>query len=208
MMLIITCEHASNAMPSGARKLKIPHEVLDSHRGYDIGALPIYKELVDRLKPDFCSAGEFSRLFIDLNRSLRNNKNLFNEFWEAYDSQQIEDLKKQALDYHQKYRGAVENFVKRNKGVPIIHLAIHSFTPVLNGVVRNADVGILYDPSRAIECNLADIFIHEIHAKAPELKVRKNYPYLGKTDGLCTRLRKLSPFYAGFEIEFNQGLFG
>lgn len=208
MMLIITCEHASNAMPSGARELKIPQEVLDSHRGYDIGALPIYKELVDRVNPDFCSAGEFSRLFIDLNRSLRNNKNLFNEFWNACDSQQIEDLKKQALDYHQKYRGAVENFVKRNKGIPIIHLAIHSFTPVLNGVVRNADVGILYDPSRIIERNLADIFVHEIHARAPELKVRKNYPYLGKTDGLCTRLRKLSPFYAGFEIEFNQGLFG
>lgn len=207
MMLIITCEHASNAMPSEACVLKIPQEVLDSHRGYDIGALPIYKELVDRLKPDFHCAGEFSRLFIDLNRSI-NNKSLFNEFWEAYDSQQIEDLKKQALDYHQKYRSSVENFVKRNKGIPIIHLTIHSFTPVLNGVVRNADVGILYDPSRAIERDLADVFIHEIHARAPELKVRKNYPYFGKTDGLCTRLRKLSPFYAGFEIEFNQRLFG
>lgn len=207
MMLIITCEHASNAMPSEACVLKIPQEVLDSHRGYDIGALPIYNELVDRLRPDFHCAGEFSRLFIDLNRSA-NNKNLFNEFWNACNLQQIAELKKQTLAYHQKYRDAVEKFVDCNKDTPIIHLAIHSFTPILNGVVRNADVGILYDPSRAIERDLADVFIHEIHARTPELKVRKNYPYLGKTDGLCTRLRKLSPLYAGFEIEFNQRLFG
>lgn len=74
-----------------------------------------------------------------------------------------------------------------------------------DGFVCNADVRILYDPSRAIERNLADVFIHEIHARAPELKVRKNYPYLGKSDGLCTKFRKITPLYAGFEIEFNQG---
>ena len=33
----------------------------------------------------------------------------------------------------------------------VLHVAVHSFTPVLHGERRNADVGLLYDPARPRE---------------------------------------------------------
>ena len=39
----------------------------------------------------------------------------------------------------------------------------------------------------------------------PELKIRFNYPYLGKADGFTTYLRKIFPEnYIGIELEVNQ----
>ncbi len=220
--LLVTCEHASNKVPSFARNLNISDEILDTHCGFDIGAFDVYKDLVKKTKPDFCSAGQYSRLFIDLNRSLWN-KTVFSEFWEgckpvradferqsprAYDNAvaKYQVLRKKAFAYYLNYRDEIENFV-RSAEMPTIHLAIHSFTPVLNGNERDADIGILYDPNRPSEKEIADVIISEIHARAPELKVRRNYPYQGKSDGVCTAMREISPLYAGFEIEFNQRLF-
>ena len=37
--LVITCEHASNAVPRFL--MNIPKEALESHRGYDIGGTPL-----------------------------------------------------------------------------------------------------------------------------------------------------------------------
>lgn len=37
----------------------------------------------------------------------------------------------------------------------IIHIGVHSFTPILNNQKRNTDIGILYDPSRKKERELA-----------------------------------------------------
>ncbi len=42
-----------------------------------------------------------------------------------------------------------------SKGEKIIHISVHSFTPVLKNKIRNADIGILYNPKRSIEKNLA-----------------------------------------------------
>lgn len=212
--LLVTCEHASCTVPAFARNLNIPREIQESHRGYDMGAFGIYKDLVKKVRPDFYSAGKYSRLFIDLNRSLWN-KSVFSEYWDGYkldgqhpdgDMAKYFALRKKAFAYYLEYRNGVEDFVRSTEGYAI-HLAIHSFTPVLNGVERDTDIGILYDPNRPMERTIADAIISEIHARAPELKVRRNYPYQGKTDGLCTALREVSPYYAGFEIEFNQRLF-
>ena len=214
---MITCEHASNALPDfilrAFRDNAIPEDVLESHRGYDIGAYKVFSNLVKRLKPDFHCSGRFTRLVVDLNRS-STSKTFFSE----YTIQLPETVKRHAFDLWQKYREKIESFVasviparlrKAAKDTPlrIIHLGIHSFTPVLNGVERDADVGILYDPSRPAEATIAEILIKNIREREPGLKIRKNYPYLGKSDGLTTTLRqKFGPTYARLEIEINQKL--
>jgi len=214
---MITCEHASNALPDfilrAFRDNAIPEDVLESHRGYDIGAYKVFSNLVKQLKPDFHCSGRFTRLVVDLNRS-STSKTFFSE----YTIQLPETVKRHAFDLWQKYREKIESFVasviparlrKAAKDTPlrIIHLGIHSFTPVLNGVERDADVGILYDPSRPAEATIAEILIKNIREREPGLKIRKNYPYLGKSDGLTTTLRqKFGPTYAGLEIEINQKL--
>jgi predicted N-formylglutamate amidohydrolase len=206
MKLMLTCEHASNRLPAAFKKA-VPAEVLKTHRAYDIGALAVFRKLVKFAKPEFSCEGKYSRLFVDLNRTL-TNKSAFSEYYEALDKATVAKAKAQASAYWTEYRAAIEKFVKANAKKEIIHLGIHSFTPELNGKVRNTDIGILYDPSRPKECELAQVIKAEIKRLHPEMKVRFNYPYKGTSDGLTTTLRKkLGPRYAGLEIEINQKFF-
>lgn len=223
-ILILTCEHASNKLPAAFKKA-VPAEVLKTHRAYDIGAVQVFRKLVKFAKPEFYCEGKFSRLFVDLNRTI-TNKSAFCEYYdalEASDKAAAEKAKAQATAYWQEYRAAIEKFVasslslsKRTslknrvaKSAPeIIHLGIHSFTPVLNGKVRNTDIGILYDPARPQERAYANVIKAEIKRLYPAMKVRFNYPYKGSSDGLTTTLRKkFGPRYVGIEIEINQKFF-
>ena len=217
-ILILTCEHASNKLPAAFKKA-VPADVQETHRAYDIGACSVFRKLVKFAKPEFFCEGKYSRLFVDLNRTL-TNKSAFSEFYEALeasDKAAAEKAKAQATTYWQEYRTTIEKFVesaikpntRAAKSKPsVVHLGIHSFTPVLNGKVRNADIGILYDPSRPKECELAQVIKAEIKRLHPEMKVRFNYPYKGTSDGLTTTLRKkIGPRYAGLEIEINQKFF-
>src|SRR4029079_2082622 len=83
-----------------------------------------------------------------------------------------------------------------------------SFTPVMNGEVRSADIGLLYDSRRKREGELCARWLAALRRADPGLRVRCNYPYLGKADGLATALRKRYPQsrYIGVELEINQAL--
>ena len=214
-ILILTCEHASNKLPAAFRSA-VPAEVLRTHRAYDIGALAVFRKLVKFAKPEFYCEGKFSRLFVDLNRTI-TNKSAFSEYYEQLDKATASKVKAQATAYWSEYRAAIEKFVdsalkpktRAAKSEPeIVHLGIHSFTPELNGKVRNTDIGILYDPSRPQECELAQVIKDEIKRLYPAMKVRFNYPYKGTSDGLTTTLRKkFGSRYVGIEIEINQKFF-
>ena len=88
----------------------------------------------------------------------------------------------------------------------MIHLSSHSFTPELDGKVRDADIGLLYDPARPGEADLCERWKASLEACAPDLTVRRNYPYAGKGDGLTTWFRRRLPpgTYVGIELEVNQ----
>lgn len=224
MKFMLTCEHASNKLPA-AFKSAVPADVLKTHRAYDIGACSVFRKLVKFAKPEFYCEGKFSRLFVDLNRTL-TNKSAFSEYYdalEARDKSAAKKAKAQATAYWQEYRAAIEKFVASSLSSPkrtasktraaksepeIVHLGIHSFTPELNGKVRNTDIGILYDPSRPQERAYANVIKAEIKRLYPAMKVRFNYPYKGTSDGLTTTLRKkFGPRYVGIEIEINQKFF-
>ena len=217
-VLILTCEHASNRLPAAFKKA-VPAEVLKTHRAYDIGAVQVFRKLVKFAKPEFYCEGKFSRLFVDLNRTI-TNKSAFSEYYEALEARDkaaAKKAKESATKYWNKYCAAIEKFVdsalkpktRAAKSEPeIVHLGIHSFTPELNGKVRNTDIGILYDPSRPQERAYAQVIKAEIKRLYPTMKVRFNYPYKGTTDGLTTTLRKkFGPQYVGIEIEINQKFF-
>ena len=205
-ILILTCEHASNKLPAVFKKA-VPAEVLKTHRAYDIGALAVFRKLVKFAKPEFFCEGKFSRLFVDLNRTI-TNKSAFSDYYEALDKATAAKAKAQATAYWSEYRAAIEKFVNTNTKKEIIHLGIHSFTPELNGKVRDTDIGILYDPSRPQDRAYANVIKEEIKRLSPAMKVRFNYPYKGASDGLTTTLRKkFGPRYVGIEIEINQKFF-
>ena len=202
--LLLTCEHASNAVPRSHSKL-FPRDgsVLRSHRGFDIGALAVARHISRALRAPLYS-GSVSRLVVDLNRSL-GHRHLHSEFLER-----LEKLERQALveRYHSPHWDTVEKHVamRLRRGVWVVHIAVHSFTPALRGEVRNTDLGLLYDPSRRREVAPCRGWKEILNDAVPEMRVRFNYPYRGGADGLTTYLRRRFPAdsYVGIELEMNQ----
>ncbi|MBN1238898.1 MAG: N-formylglutamate amidohydrolase, partial [Gammaproteobacteria bacterium] len=117
--------------------------------------------------------------------------------------------KQRVLDqYYVPYRTAVEEALRAAlaEGDAVLHVASHSFTPVLDGTTRDADVGLLFDPARPAEAAWAGRWRRSLARFLPGWKIRRNYPYRGTADGLTTSLRRLfpDPRYAGIELEINQ----
>lgn len=200
--LILTCEHGGNKIPREYSHLfKHHNHILDTHRGFDIGSLDLY----NHLKPlaDFSLSSETSRLLIELNRSLHHN-DLFSEFSKTLTKSEKDKL---ILGFYLAHRKKVEQkikkFIKNNETV--LHISVHSFTPILNNIERQCDIGLLYDPGRTSEKQFCKMFKTELSNQNAEYIIRYNYPYYGKADGFTTYLRKkFSENYIGIELEINQ----
>ena len=49
--LLVTCDHATNLLPPGYGMLGLDEIQLNRHIGYDIGALPVARELAGSARP-------------------------------------------------------------------------------------------------------------------------------------------------------------
>ena len=199
--VLITCEHGGRDIPEEFSSHFAAHKaLLETHRGWDIGALELYKKFAQRADASFYS--ETSRLLVELNRS-RHHPNLFSDITRNTPLTVREAILR---SYYEPYRKWVENSIRTfsEQKHSVLHLSVHSFTPELNGEVRNADIGLLYDPQRTREQEFCAAWKKLLTQKG--WKVRNNYPYRGTADGFTTYLRKLFPNekYAGIELEVNQ----
>ena len=201
--LVITCEHGGNSIPLAYKELFPDQELLDSHRGFDPGALSMARALATAFAAPLVSA-TISRLLVDLNRSI-GNPSLHAKAIHSLAAEKREQILQQ---YYLPYRTHAEQVIRRTiaEHGQVIHLSSHSFTPVLDGKVRRADIGLLYDPTRAGELLLCEHWQADLKAFEPALSVRRNYPYAGKGDGLISWLRRQLPpaAYVGIELEINQ----
>ncbi|WP_305982209.1 N-formylglutamate amidohydrolase [Roseivirga thermotolerans] len=201
---LMTCEHAGNYVPANYRYLFLGHEaILETHRGYDLGAGPLAEYLADTLKlPLYVNM--ITRLLVDSNRS-KFNPELYSEFSRSLDPVVKKFLLKK---YYTAYRQQVYDWVKEHarKTDSVVHISMHSFTPVLKGETRKADIGILYDDNREPEARIARQLVADLQLNAPQFVTMHNYPYLGTADGFTTYLRKefRPKNYSGIEIEVNQ----
>jgi predicted N-formylglutamate amidohydrolase len=178
-------------------------DVLGSHRGLDYGALEVARAFGRKLGVEPFTATT-TRLVVDLNRS-PHHKNVFSEYMRPLSREQ----RAAAMAAHYwPYRNAVEGYVDRvvAAGEAVVHVASHSFTPTLGSEVRNCDIAFLYDPARRGEVSFIDAWSAALAAAAPELTLRRNYPYRGTSDALVTHLRRRhgDVRYAGVELEVNQ----
>ena len=200
--VIITCEHATNHIPPEyAHHISDP-DTLASHRAFDPGTQDLARLLARRLQAP-CFEADISRLLVDCNRSPGHNKlfhpSLNKAEREAIFTRHYQPFRRSALD-------AITATI--NNGSTVLHLSIHSFTPRLNGEIRRADIGLLYDPRRSKEKLLCGRWLANLKKTAPTLRLRRNYPYRGIADGFATALRKMfvQENYLGIELEVNQNL--
>lgn len=201
---VVSCEHGGNRIPAPYRALfRSRQKLLASHRGYDPGALTMAKALASACAAPLV-ASTVSRLVIELNRSPWHHQ-LYSQVMKRAPP----EAKQAALErYYKPYRAELEAGVRREveRGSRVVHISSHSFTPRLRGVVRTADVGLLYDPARRSEALFCERWQAAMRARAPWLRVRRNYPYAGYSDGLTTYLRTRfdNARYSGIELEINQ----
>ncbi len=201
--MVVTCEHGGNRVPRRDRSL-FAHagRALASHRGFDAGALDVARRLARAWRAPLFSATT-TRLLVDLNRS-PHNPAVFSAHTRGLPRARRDAL----LDRHHRPHWRRVRAALAERTGPVLHLAVHSFTPVLRGMRRDFGIGILYDPKRRAERSLALVWQRRLARALPGVGVRRNAPYRGDADGLTTALRRELParHYLGIELELNQRL--
>lgn len=207
-VLVLSCEHAGKRVParwSGLFAGAHARALLRSHRGWDPGALELARRLARQLRAPLVACTT-TRLLADANRPAGHPR-LFSPFTRGLSLDERREILRSAHEPHWAgVEGAVRRALLRHRRV--LHLSIHSFTPVLAGVARNCELGLLFDPRRARERALCLRWQQRIAgSEALQLRVRRNYPYRGVSAALTTSLRRRFPqtAYLGIELELNQG---
>ena len=201
---VLSCEHASNKIPDTYEPLfRNCRDLLETHRAYDIGSAGLTAFLSEQLRAPAVLA-RWSRLLVDVNRSLYR-RTLFSEITKTLSKEEKQRI---LSDYYYPHQQAVKKIVydSLKQNAAILHFALHSFTPVFNGIERDVELGILYNPERPTERTLALQWRKLLKKARPDLIVKLNQPYRGKPDGICARFRKelSDEEYVGFELEVNQ----
>ncbi len=202
--ILVTCEHGGNRVPRRYADMFTGWERrLATHRGFDFGALLMARQIARSFEAPLV-ASTVTRLLVDLNRSAGHRDVHSQASRRAPKEERERMLRSHYLPYRTRVLELVAKAVAR--GARVVHISSHSFTPRLRGEVRTADVGLLYNPARPGERRLSGLWKAAIELAAPEIRVRRNYPYLGKHDGLTSALRIChSPeAYVGVELELNQ----
>ncbi|HET6630857.1 MAG TPA: N-formylglutamate amidohydrolase [Woeseiaceae bacterium] len=177
--VLVVCDHASARLPRSVGDLGLDPAARRSHLAEDIGAGDLARRLAEGLSATAVLAG-YSRLVVDLNRDLLDS-DAFLEFGDGVvipGNRNLSPAERAARAdaLYRPYHAAIREQVGRltaAAGVPAI-IAIHSFTPVLNGVSRPWEIGILWDADRRIaERLLAGL-------RADGFVVGDNEPYSGK----------------------------
>jgi predicted N-formylglutamate amidohydrolase len=204
---VLTCEHATRRLPVSFRRSAELSRVLASHWGWDIGAWSLTRALGGLLEAS-ALGGRWSRLWIDLNRPIDDATLIRAEAggvelpWNRRLSPR--QVERRILEQHAPYHNEVDRLIVRRlvRGVRPLLIAVHSFTPELDGERRTFDVGVLYREYSGAA--------HELGAAVEHagLSVRYNEPYSGIA-GLMYAVERHGTHHGlcCLELELNQRLF-
>lgn len=182
--LVLTCEHASCAVPVEYDDLGLDGEELREHIGWDIGARDLTQALATHFDATAVMAG-VSRLVIDCNRDLSDHDLIVAESHGVSipGNARIDrdERERRISDFYAPYHKTIDAVLEQRRA-PFL-LSVHSFTPALNGHERRFDVGVLFDTYATEAQQLAQ------GLTGNGLRVRYNEPYSG-LDGLIFSARQ------------------
>ncbi len=177
--ILLLCDHASRRFPTAVGDMGLDPVARRCHLAWDIGAGPLTERLAVELGATAVLA-RYSRLVVDCNRNLMD-PSAFLEFGDGVVipgnrglSQYHKDVR--AKEIYWPYHYAIDIELRRLSALsfPPAIFAIHSFTPVLDGVSRECQIGVLWDADR----ETAEIVIDGFRAAG--FQVGDNEPYSGK----------------------------
>ena len=177
---LLVCDHAAARIPAALGTLGLAPVKLADHLALDIGAGALTRQLVQRLQVP-AVLGAYSRLVVDCNRRL-DDPTAF-----PARSDGVEVPGNTALDHAERerraetlywpYHHAVRDELTRLEAAakaPAL-IAIHSFTPTLNGAPRPWHVGVLWDKDPRIPVPMMDAL-----RQVTGITVGDNEPYSGR----------------------------
>jgi len=174
---LLACDHAGAHIPARLNSLALPAGDLQRHIAWDIGAAAVAVQLAARLDA-FLIRQNYSRLVIDCNRPLASAESIVpvsdgtripgNASVTAAD--RLARQREVFHPYHDRLRAELD--ARRRLDRPTILIALHSFTPRLNGCQRPWHIGLLFNRDR----RLAD-GLHGQLATDPDLVIGMNEPY-------------------------------
>jgi predicted N-formylglutamate amidohydrolase len=174
---LLACDHAGARVPRRLASLGLPPHELQRHIAWDIGAAEVATKLAERLDA-FLILQTYSRLVIDCNRPPGSPQSIValsestripgNEAISAADA----DVREQEVfgPYHDRLRAELDQ--RAAQGRPTILIAMHSFTPVFQGIRRRWQMGLLYNR----DSRLAQALLPILRADS-DLVVGDNEPY-------------------------------
>jgi predicted N-formylglutamate amidohydrolase len=205
--VLITCDHASRAVPRALEGLGLAPEVLARHIGWDIGAAAVTRRLAEALGVAAILSG-YSRLVIDCNRDPAEASSIP----ETSDgiavpgnhglSPAARSRRREACfdPYHHAIAAHLDARIAAG-AVPAL-LSIHSFTPVMAGFQRPWHVGILWDADPRIPLPL----LAALRAEG-DLAVGDNEPYSAREPaGYTVRHHAVARGLPHVAIELRQDL--
>jgi len=170
-------DHAGRATPASLDDMGLTPEMFDRHIAWDIGVAGLGERLSRRLNATFVRQ-TYSRLVIDCNRrpgavdsiptvsdgvAIPANENLS-------DGERAQRRAEIFQPYHDRIASLLE--VRRQSGQPTLFVALHSFTPVLQGFQRPWRYGVLHRGDSALSRHVLAALIREMGDEAGD-----NQPY-------------------------------
>lgn len=177
--VLLVCDHASSRFPASVGSLGLDPVAMRCHLAWDIGAGPLTENLAASFSLTAVLAN-YSRLVVDCNRQLLD-PGAFLVFGDGVlvpGNRHLSEPQKaaRAREIYWPYHAAIDHEIQRLSALqqsPIV-LAIHSFTPVLDGESRPWEIGILWDKDRPTAESLIRGFLDAGYV------VGDNMPYSGK----------------------------
>jgi predicted N-formylglutamate amidohydrolase len=207
--LVLSCEHASWALPPG-EDLGVARDVVRSQAGWDPGALEVAARTGEALGLPV-HAGAFTRMYVDLNRPADHADviPLVSYGARVPGNAALSPAEREArlATFHRPYWDAVAHDVRARLVEPgrCLLVCAHSFDPALEPAARRFDLGVLYDPAHELEAALGERLLFALSAAG--LEVRANQPYRGTGPSIATSLRaQLGPRFAGIQLEVSHAL--
>jgi predicted N-formylglutamate amidohydrolase len=173
----IVCDHASNRIPEEHKSFGFADDALETHIGWDPGALAVARLLSARLGAPLIWP-DVSRLVIDCNRAPDASSLIVVESGgmsvPANRGLSAAERSRRLDRIHTPYHDAIDSCLTRRfaAGLTTALIAIHSYTPVYFGKARPWQVGIVFGDDR----RMADRLVRELKADKA-LTVGSNEPY-------------------------------
>lgn len=178
--IVLLCEHAGNAIPKVLGTLGVSRDIIESHRGWDIGALDLARKLAESLGASLVIQ-RYSRLVLDCNRPPHSALAI------PLVSDQVTVPGNSALNAEARAIRVNEIFRPMDAALNRLFarhprraaFSIHSYTPNLGGENRPWHAGFLSRAPSGVAAALRD-HVAESH---PGLSLAVNAPYQLETDG-------------------------